>query len=142
MQVFITEAQFINSFRPMPNRLRPNASWDGALLETYGSEERLVKDVANIAQSRVWTLLETDGVLTISSGYHHVNRQGYFITEKPCPEGFEIETLPDPNRSISEKAKLALEILEDADFVSDVGNKYVMQIDAELYDSFCVATTD
>lgn len=40
----------------------------------------------------VWTLVEADGLLIICPGLHHINREGYFVCEKPHnPETPEVE---------------------------------------------------
>lgn len=82
------EDTFIERFRPIINHINSNAGFDfgygGCLFETYGEELAFVR-----AQSaaRVWTLIEADGVLYAESGLHFVNRLGYFVAEKPVPDG-------------------------------------------------------
>ena len=78
----IQERTFLK-FKPMKNHLAKNAGWNGWLFETYGKEMAYVKSVA---PEKVWTLLDVDGGLYISSGYHFVNRVGYFVTEVPWSE--------------------------------------------------------
>ncbi|WP_347990065.1 hypothetical protein [Methylomonas sp. AM2-LC] len=53
----------------------------GTLFNTYGAEHEHVKAIAANHNSKVWTLIEVDGKSFIESGYHYVNRLGYFITE-------------------------------------------------------------
>ena len=78
------EDAFVERFRPIVNPVNPDASFDfgygGCLFETYGEEFAFVRR-QNLAG--VWTLIETDGVLTIESGLHFVNRLGYFVSETP-----------------------------------------------------------
>jgi hypothetical protein len=57
------------------------------MLETYGIELEYVKKVYGENPACVWTLVDVDGKLYITPGYHYVNRVGYFITELPCPDG-------------------------------------------------------
>ena len=57
------------------------------MFETYGDELDFVEDHAS---SNVWTLVEDDGVLSLSSGKSSVNRIGYFVTEMPCYENINI----------------------------------------------------
>lgn len=45
---------------------------------------------------KVWTLIESDGVAMIVNGYHHVNREGYLITEMGCHDK-DLEILIDEN---------------------------------------------
>lgn len=65
-------------YRPLPNHVDPNASYDGLLFETYGDELKAVRETPG---PHVWTLIEEDGEQFIVSGYRHVNRLGYFVTE-------------------------------------------------------------
>jgi len=70
------------TFRPVKNHLDPNAAGEGCLFETYGEELDHVLEIANTEPCRVWTLVDGDnGKQYICSGYHLVNRLGYFITE-------------------------------------------------------------
>ena len=66
-------------FRPIKNP-HGDHGWDGTLWETYGAELNFVR---NQHENKVWTLVEEDGVMFIISGFHFVNRVGYFVTEKP-----------------------------------------------------------
>lgn len=67
-------------YKPVKNHFKGrNGSYDDMLFETYGEELEYV-----LAQNpkNVWTLLCPDDDNYIVAGIHHVNRQGYFITEK------------------------------------------------------------
>lgn len=45
-----------------------------------------------LRQRRLWTMVSgDDDTLYFVSGHHLVNRLGYWITEKPYPQGFEGE---------------------------------------------------
>ena len=44
---------------------------------------------AKESPNKVWTILDCDGKLYYSSGYHFVNRLGYFITEETIEESTE-----------------------------------------------------
>lgn len=88
----ISMDQFIQEFKPLKNPFGDNASFDGCMLLTYGHELEYVK---NQNLMHVWTLIDSDGVLFITSGFHVVNRMGYFITEHPCPNGEIIEVTDD-----------------------------------------------
>jgi hypothetical protein len=72
-------------FKPIKNMIDANASGDGTMFETYGKEEEYVRHVNSLAPATVWTLVDCDGGLRITNGYHFVNRIGYFITEVECP---------------------------------------------------------
>lgn len=72
---------WVEKFKPIQNSIDPNAAYDGCMFETYGKEMEAVK-AANPLY--VWTLVDGDeGKSILSSGYHYVNRIGYFITEIP-----------------------------------------------------------
>lgn len=38
---------------------------------------------------KIWTILEADGIMFYSSGFHFVNRLGYLITEEEVEDGVE-----------------------------------------------------
>ncbi len=70
-------------FQPEPNHLDPNAAGGRCLFETYGNELAFVAGVAASEPDRVWTLVDYDGTLYVTSGMHYVNRLGYFVTKVP-----------------------------------------------------------
>lgn len=53
------------------------------MFETYGDDLAKVVQAKNANPDTVWTLLEVDGNMTVTNGFHLVNRAGYFITEVP-----------------------------------------------------------
>ncbi len=79
-EIEISEDAFIERFRPRPNHLNANASFDfgggGCLYETFGDELAFVRS-ANPAC--VWTVLDAEGRLCLASGYHYVNRLVYVL---------------------------------------------------------------
>jgi hypothetical protein len=87
-----SEDAFDASFPLLPNHLNPNASWTfgegrGCLFETFGDELEFVhrQDLRS-----VWTLIDTDDVMCVISGYHLVNRVGYLLSSLPVPAGITI----------------------------------------------------
>lgn len=90
----LTEDEFNDQYRPLPNPVNPNAPWDigdahGCLIETYGPEWEFIR---SFDRRRVWTILDTnDGNTFIASGLRWINRLGYLITEHPCPANTTIE---------------------------------------------------
>ena len=91
----LTEEQWFEQFKPIPNYLDDNASFHdgehGYMFETYGEELEFVK-----AQdpNRIWTYSDgDDGGTYISDGYHVVNRIGYFVTTVPYDDSqyYEIQ---------------------------------------------------
>jgi hypothetical protein len=85
----MTFNDWVGRYQPILNTVVQDAPYDGYMFETYGAELDTVLQIRVVAPRTVWTLIDTGRRrLTISSGYHFVNRIGYFITEKPCPDDF------------------------------------------------------
>jgi hypothetical protein len=67
----------IEDFKPINNKFRPEEQ----MFETFGKELEWVKDQP---ENKVWTLMDDDdGNLVITTGFHVVNRVGYYVTEIP-----------------------------------------------------------
>ncbi len=84
----IDEDAFIERFRPRPNHLDPNASYDfgdgGCLFETYGPELDFVR--AQDPRS-IWTIVDDDnGQPVIESGMRFVNRLGFLVATNPVED--------------------------------------------------------
>jgi hypothetical protein len=61
-------------------------SLEGTLFETFGQDLAFVKLQA---REMIWTLLAIEGRVTIFSGYHFVNRLGYFVCRNSVePDAF------------------------------------------------------
>jgi hypothetical protein len=84
----LTEDDFVDCFKPVPNHIDPSAGFDGCMFEKFGEE---LAHVQAQDRSLVWTILDCDGQLRIESGFHFVNRLGYLIASVPI----------DPNHSYS-----------------------------------------
>lgn len=91
----ISEDEFYAIYKPVKNPFEEDAPWDGSMLETYGQELAHVQEALKNAPGTVWTVLDCDGAIIASSGFHHINRMGYIITEVPVPPGVSIETIDD-----------------------------------------------
>jgi hypothetical protein len=81
----LTEQEWFDKFKPLPNHLDPNASFNdgeqGYMFETYGKELDFVK---NQEPNRIWTYTDGDnGDTYIFQGMGIVNRIGYFVTAVP-----------------------------------------------------------
>jgi len=81
----LTEEQWFDTYKPIPNHLDENASFNdgehGYMFETYGDELEFVKAQDS---NRIWTYSDGDnGGTYISDGMHMVNRIGYFVTTVP-----------------------------------------------------------
>ena len=80
---------WFDTYKPIQNHIDESSSFDGAMFETYGEEVEFVKAQD---ENRIWTYGDgDDGEGHIWSGWHFVNRIGYFITEVPCPIDTEIQ---------------------------------------------------
>jgi hypothetical protein len=89
----LTEPEFEQRYKLVPNHLNPNASWrygdvPGHLFETYGEELAFVR---RQNPRTVWTLVEEDDAQYLQSGFHLVNRLGYLISRTAVPEDTEIQ---------------------------------------------------
>lgn len=93
-EITMTEDQFYAKYKLIKNHLDKNAAFDGCMFETYGKEVMYVHSLSTSKKDsdrrRVWTILDGEGELFYSSGYHIVNRLGYLITEKPFPKNQDI----------------------------------------------------
>lgn len=79
-----------DAYHPINNPFdSTNGAFDGCMFETFGVEYQQVVKTHETKPNNIWTLLDCDGELLISSGWHYVNRLGYFITEVACCEELE-----------------------------------------------------
>ena len=77
------------TYKPIPNNIVEDSSFDGAMFETYGDEVAFVKKAD---PAYIWMYGDgDDGGTYIWNGWHIVNRIGYFITEVPCPPDTTIQ---------------------------------------------------
>lgn len=91
--------QWSEEFVPVVNHLSDNASFDdgngGVMFETYGEEIYYVLETMKEKPNNVWTYVDGKGGTYIISGFHYVNRIGYFITEKPFDKPTEVRVSTD-----------------------------------------------
>ena len=81
--------EWCDTYKPIPNNIDTNASFDGTMFETYGAEVEFVKKAD---PAHIWTYGDgDDGGSYIWNGWSFVNRIGYFITEVPCPADTTIQ---------------------------------------------------
>lgn len=81
--------EWCETYKPIQNPYDDNASFDGAMFETYGAEVEFVKSQS---PDKIWMYGDGDnGGSFIWSGWGFVNRLGYFITEVPCPADTTIQ---------------------------------------------------
>lgn len=89
MEGVISADLFESKFKPMQNHIDNNASYEGAMFETFGAELEYVWEVHKTSPNRVWTVCDGDNGPFIGSGFDYVNRLGFIITEIPFEgEGF------------------------------------------------------
>ena len=109
----ITEEEFWENYKPIPNHLDDNASWNGCMYETYDPEKQFCFDLAQ-KENRVWTIIEVENedldpdedpdeedddddeiyqpsCFVIVSGFHWINRLGFLVTEVPYEEEIEVK---------------------------------------------------
>lgn len=105
--VRLSAEEWTNTFKPLPNHLDSEASWQdennvGAMYETYGEELDFVRKMYADTPNYVWTYMDSDnGGTVIVDGYHLVNRIGYFITEVPQARDTTYEVLvSDPDECL------------------------------------------
>lgn len=91
----ITFDEWVERYGPLANPLDRNAGLDSFMLETYGGELELARAAHKRDPAKVWTVLDVDGDLWIAPGWHHVNRMGYAVSEKPC-EDERLQVCDDP----------------------------------------------
>ena len=85
--------EWCETYKPIVNHIDTNASFDngegGIMFETYGDEVEFVKQQE---PNKIWMYGDgDDGGSYIWSGWGFVNRLGYFITDKPCPDNVTIQ---------------------------------------------------
>ena len=108
----LTEEKFYTKFNLQKNHINKNAPFDGCMYETYGEELDYVFKMSK--KNCVITILEGDEVeereetyfnslgvetkeivtipnLYYASGFHYVNRIGYFVLAKPYKYQFEVK---------------------------------------------------
>ena len=82
----LTEEEWFDTFKPIPNHIDDNASFQtedgiGYMFETYDDELRFVQSQE---PNRIWTYCDGDnGGTYIFQGMRIVNRIGYFVTSVP-----------------------------------------------------------
>jgi hypothetical protein len=81
--------EWCETYKPIPNNIVEDSSFDGTMFETYGAEYEFVKKAD---PAYIWMYGDgDDGGTYIWNGWHIVNRIGYFITEVPCPPDTTIQ---------------------------------------------------
>jgi len=101
----LTEEEFYDMFEIQKNHIDNNAAFGGCMYETFSNEVEYVRAMAK--ENRVITIIESDdcddvevdedgneypkACMYYASGFHIVNRIGYFILDKPYEFDFEVK---------------------------------------------------
>ncbi len=87
--VLLDYEKWIEDYKPLKNPNADTDEADGCFRFSPQSEFDRIKEVD---PTRVWTMVDSDGLTSIIPGIHYVNREAYYITEKPWEdENLEIE---------------------------------------------------
>jgi hypothetical protein len=85
----MTEAEWVEKFKPIVNHIDKNAAWDGTLFEC---SERELDFISDQQKHKIWTYIDGDDdeYAFIVEGWRVYGRLGYFITEKPWNREYRI----------------------------------------------------
>ena len=71
--------RWVERYRPINRSTTPGAALGGLVFLPAGSDLNFVRQQP---WTRIWSLLVSDAGWHIVNGFHLVNREGYFVTEK------------------------------------------------------------
>jgi hypothetical protein len=80
MSKFYTYDAWVDTFKPIKNKISKYPDDSLIHFETYGEEVEFVQKADN---KYIWTEVDGDAGTYIVAGYHWVNRIHYYITENP-----------------------------------------------------------
>lgn len=87
----ISDEEWQEKYQPIENHMDPFGSWDGTMFETYGGE---LEFVSSQSPNLIWTWIVDGDDSTVVSGFHTVNRMGYFVCKVPFEKvqgGIEVD---------------------------------------------------
>ena len=90
----LTYNEWEDSFKPIHNPSSDDPDFWGCMFETFGKDLEEVKQYQN---NQIWTLVDNNpnsSYLDVVSGFHLVNRMGYFVTEVPWTEEVLVSNEP------------------------------------------------
>jgi hypothetical protein len=124
----LSEETFAALFKPTANHLNPNASFDwsdgcGTLFETFGEE---LAHVQKQHPANIWTHCSGDGDFLVS-GFHVVNRLGYFITEVPVPDGVQVQVPLDAPSGQPLPSRIAAKLRTVIDYLWDDEQRHYLE---------------
>jgi hypothetical protein len=129
----LTVSQFKKRFRPQPNHLNDDASWEGFMYEPFGAELEYVKTVS---PDRIWTVskdLGNSGAFLVNG--FKVGHKGYVICELP----FDEDGLAVVAEGLSDARRVGHRIDEPCPFCGGLSSIEVVDFDESLDKStlFC-----
>src|SRR3546814_1007746 len=90
----LTEDEFVDRFRPVPNHLLATAGFDfgrgGCLFEASDPDLAFLRSQP---MANVWNVIDGDECLEITDGMHTVNRLGYLLPEGSEEHTYELQSL-------------------------------------------------
>ena len=79
----LTFDEWVEKYKPIKNHLDEDTSFDGCAFETYDEELEFVQSQNPY---NIWTLVNAEDESYVVPGFCWVNRELYFVTEKPFTE--------------------------------------------------------
>jgi hypothetical protein len=79
----LTVDEWMDKYNPIKNHIDKDTSFDGTSFETYDEELEFVQSQNPY---NIWTLVCAEDEYYIVPGFRWVNRENYFVTEKPFTE--------------------------------------------------------
>ena len=76
----LTVDEWMDKYNPIKNHIDEGTSFDGTSFETYDEELEFVQSQNPY---NIWTLVCAEDEYYIVPGFRWVNRENYFVTEKP-----------------------------------------------------------
>ena len=76
----LTVDEWVEKYNPIKNHIDENTSFDGCSFETYDEELEFVQSQD---PHKIWTLVNVGNESYIVPGFRWIDRDLYFITEKP-----------------------------------------------------------
>jgi hypothetical protein len=114
----LSEPEWVQRFKPIKNPIAPSQGYNDSFFETYGKDLDFVRAARDKFPNTIWTMLD-DGFIV--SGYHYVNRQGYFICEVPFEDGEEF-IVGDPDEDDDDVWALDDNTYPVSDWQTEVAN--------------------
>jgi hypothetical protein len=80
----MTYEKWFETYRPVRNKVKKSAPFDGCLYDAWSELEKQVAHAAYVKSPNcIWTFMEMDGRIYIIAGWVLVNRLGYFVASVP-----------------------------------------------------------